>query len=150
MCKPDHNQDPPQQCGLHHLGYIYVRVHTQLLLQHPRGRFLIHKTPTQHVPPRDFTAVQPKVDSGRICLRLHGYQENNGGTQKGQETSQRPSYQEPGQKWIYNGTTHTVPLAPPHVRPHFLSRHRRLCNQVHTKGRCRTPVKIPLVRLRNH
>ena len=39
MCKPDNNQNPPQQCGLHHLGYVYVRKHPRILLQHPRVDF---------------------------------------------------------------------------------------------------------------
>ena len=34
-------------------------------------------------------------------------------------TSQQPTHQESSKEWICPGATHTVPLAPPHVRPRF-------------------------------
>ena len=90
MFKHKHNQDSLQQCDIHHLGCVYVRGRPRLLLQHPHGRFLIHETPTQHVPPRERTAVQPEGYSGFRLIRLHGDQEGDTRTQTFQETSQRP------------------------------------------------------------
>ena len=116
MCKPDHNQDTPQQCGLHHPGSVHVHGYPRLLLQHPHGRFLVHETPPKHVPPRDRTTVQPEGPSGRRRLRLHGNQEGNARTLTGRENSQRLSDQELVHKWICTSTVHTISLAPPHVR----------------------------------
>ena len=119
MRKPDHNQDPPQQCRLHHHGDVHVRRYSRFLLQHPHGGFWVHEITAQHVPTRNRRSIQPEGTCSHGRLHLHREQKGNTSIQASRAVRHRPTKKEPSKEWICPGPPQTVPLSPPHVGPRF-------------------------------